>query len=130
MKKILLDTNAYSALFKGDDNVLNAVGRADLVYLSVVVLGELYAGFSGGARESENKKRLDAFLSRPTVRVLQVSKETAEIFGSIKHQLKSAGTPIPLNDLWIAAQAIENGASLISFDRHFTQVAGIRLWES
>ena len=130
MKKVLLDTNAYSALLKGDGNILDAIGSADIVYVSVIVLGELYAGFCGGIQESKNRKRLNDFLSRPTVRILQVSKETAEIFGTIKQQLKSAGTPIPLNDVWIAAHALENGAGLISYDRHFQKVPGIRLWNS
>ena len=128
MKKVILDTNAYSALFQGDEKVLDAIGSADVVFVSVIVLGELFAGFCGGSQESANRKRLNKFLSKPTVRILQVSKETAEIFGTVKHQLKSAGTPIPLNDVWIAAHALENGASLITLDRHFNKVPGIRLF--
>ena len=108
MKKVLLDTNAYSALLKGDEIVLKAIGEADILFISVVMLGELYAGFSGGTRESDNKKQLNSFLLKSTVRILSVSKETAEIFGAIKHQLKSAGTPVPINDVWIAAHAMES----------------------
>ncbi len=129
MKKVLLDTNGYSALFKGEEKILETIGSADIVFISVIVLGELYGGFRGGSKESENRKRVNAFLSRPTVRILQVTKETAEIFGTIKYQLKSAGTPIPLNDVWIAAQAIESGAILVTYDSHFSKVPGIRLWE-
>ena len=130
MKKILLDTNAYSALLKGDEMVLNTIGGADMVFLSVIVLGELYAGFCGGIKEIENRKRLNDFLSKSTVRILLVSKETAEIFGSVKQQLKAAGTPIPINDLWIAAHAMENGARLISYDRHFKHIPGVLLWSN
>jgi tRNA(fMet)-specific endonuclease VapC len=128
MKKILLDTNAYSALLKGDAKVLAAVGEADIVFVSVIVLGELYAGFCGGVKEAENKKLLNGFLSKSTVRIMAVSKETAEIFGVIKQQLKVAGTPIPINDVWIAAHAMENGARLISYDQHFMQIPGVLLW--
>ncbi len=129
MKKVLLDTNAYCALLKGDEVVLNAIGEADIVFISVIVMGELYAGFCGGVKEPENKKWLNDFLSKPTVSILSVSKETAEIFGVVKQQLKSAGTPIPINDVWIAAHAIENGAKLISYDQHFKQVSGILHWQ-
>lgn len=128
MKKILLDTNAYSALLKGDAKVLAAVGEADIVFVSVIVLGELYAGFCGGVKEVENKKRLNDFLSKSTVRIMPVSKETAEIFGVIKQQLKVAGTPIPINDIWIAAHAMENDARLISYGQHFIQIQGVLLW--
>jgi len=129
MKKIILDTNAYSALLKGDEVVLDAIGSADMVFISAIVLGELYAGFCGGVKEKENIKRLNDFLSRSTVRILSVSKETAEIFGTIKQQLKVSVTPIPINDVWIAAHAIENGARLISYDRHFKQISGVLLWK-
>lgn len=130
MKKVLLDTNAYSALLQGDEDVLNAIGEADIVFVSVVVLGELYAGFAGGVRESANRKQLNSFLTKSTVRILSVSKETAEIFGTVKYQLKTAGTPVPINDVWIAAHAMENGARLITYDRHFKQIAGVLLWET
>lgn len=128
MKKVLLDTNAYSALLKGDEIVLKAIGEADILFISVVMLGELYAGFSGGTRESDNKKQLNSFLLKSTVRILSVSKETAEIFGAIKHQLKSAGTPVPINDVWIAAHAMESGSRLITYDQHFKQIPGVLRW--
>ena len=128
MKKILLDTNAYSALLKGDGKILDAIGEADIVFVSVIVLGELYAGFCGGVKEAENKRTLNDFLSKPTVRILSVSKETAEIFGVVKQQMKSAGTPVPINDIWIAAHAIENGSRVVSYDRHFKQIPGVLYW--
>ncbi|MFA7174914.1 MAG: type II toxin-antitoxin system VapC family toxin [Kiritimatiellia bacterium] len=128
MKKVLLDTNAYSALLKGDEIILNAIGEADIVFVSVVMLGELYAGFCGGTREADNRKLLNSFLLKSTVRILSVSKETAEIFGTIKHQLKSTGTPVPINDVWIAAHAMESGSRLITYDQHFKQIPGVLLW--
>lgn len=128
MKKILLDTNAYSRLLSGDKGVLDALGRADTVFMSVFVLGELYAGFRGGQRETENRTRLEDFLRRGTVRFLPATRETAEIFGVIKHRLTTAGTPIPINDVWVAAHATESGSHLVTFDSHFTHVPGLLLW--
>lgn len=98
--------------------------------MSGVALKRSLIPFCGGAKESENKKRLNDFLSKPTVSILPVSKETAKIFGIVKQQLKSADTPIPLNDVWIAAHALENGGRLISYDKHFKQVAGVLLWQN
>lgn len=58
-----------------------------------------------------------------------VTKETADVFGQVKDALKRAGAPIPMNDVWIAAQAIETGSVLITYDRHFSKVPGLRLWD-
>jgi tRNA(fMet)-specific endonuclease VapC len=128
MKKVLLDTNAYTSLLAGDEKVLDALAGADRVFMSTVVLGELFAGFGGGSRERDNRRRLDDFLRRPPVRSLDVTRGTAEVFGEIKNQLRRAGTPIPMNDVWIAAHAVENGAWLVTHDRHFLEVGGLLLW--
>jgi len=129
MKKLLLDTNAYSRLLCGDLDVLEALGRATTVYMSIFVMGELYAGFKGGSRESENRSQLQEFLRRPTVRILMATQETAEIFGTIKHQLSKAGSPVPINDVWIAAHATESGSHIVTYDTHFGKIAGILLWQ-
>lgn len=126
--KILLDTNAYTRLLLGEAAVLDVLGQADAVFLSIFVLGELYAGFRGGAREKENASTLEDFLRRPTVRILPASRETASIFGEIKHRLRQAGTPIPVNDVWIAAHVMETGSRLVTFDGHFSVVPGLLLW--
>ena len=91
--------------------------------MSIIVLGELFAGFRGGTRMKENRARLAGFLAKPTVRTLELSTETAEVYGQIKDALKKAGTPIPINDVWLSAQAIETGSVLITFDNHFGNVA-------
>ena len=128
--KVLLDTNALSALWSGDERILDALGQAECVFMSIIVLGELFAGFRGGTRMKENRARLAGFLAKPTVRTLELSTETAEVYGQIKNALKRAGTPIPINDIWLSAQAIETGSVLITFDNHFGNVSGIRLWDS
>ncbi len=129
MKKILLDTSAYSRLRQGSEEVLDVLSHADLVHMSVFVLGELYAGFKGGSKEAANRELFERFLKRPTVRVLAATKETAEVFAEIKNTLKRAGTPLPLNDVWIAAHAVETGSVVVTFDSHFRQIPGLRLWE-
>lgn len=129
MKKVLLDTNAYAALLRGDEKVLLAIGKAEAVYLSAIVLGELFAGFRGGNSFAENRKLLERFLDRPHVALLSAGLETADVFGSVKQQLKEQGTPIPINDVWIAAHAMETGSVLVTYDRHFDQVAGLRVWD-
>ena len=129
IRKYLLDTNAYSAYLSGDKTVLAALSGSEVVFMSVVVLGELYAGFAGGSREKNNKEILESFLSKPRVRVLPVSQATAAVFGVVKAALKKAGTPIPINDVWISAHAIENGAKVITYDSHFRQVPGLMLWD-
>ena len=128
MNRILLDTNAYTAFLTGDKRVLNALTEAETAFLSAIVIGELYAGFCGGNRLKENKALLARFLQKSNVRVLDVTAETGEVFGQIKNALQKAGTPIPLNDVWLAAQAMETGSVLVSFDAHFDQVSGLRRW--
>ena len=129
MKKILLDTNAYTALLKGNESVLDALAQAKTVFMSVFVLGELYAGFKGGSKETKNRKQLDDFLRRPSVRILTATQETSDIFGTIKNRLRSAGKPIPINDVWIAAHATESGSHIVTFDSHFNAVSGLLLWQ-
>ena len=87
MKKILLDTNAYTSYLAGDHEVLDALAQSETVYLSIFVLGELYAGFKGGRKELENLKILRLFIQKPSVSILEASNETAEIFGKLKNDL-------------------------------------------
>ena len=129
MKKIILDTNAYTHLLAGERDVLDALGEAETVFMSIFVLGELYAGFFGGTKEKENKSILRQFLEKPTVKILNATAETAEIFGMIKNTLKKQGTPLPINDVWIAAHGVETGSTLLTFDSHLKSVPGLRLWD-
>lgn len=129
MRKILLDTNAYIGYLREDEQVLAYLGQAEFVYMSVFVMGELYSGFRAGKREKENKQILERFLMKSTVSVLEASKETAEIFGLIKDSLKKSGHPIPVNDVWIGAHALETGSVLLTYNRHFAVIPGLRLWD-
>ncbi len=129
MNKILLDTNAFTRFLAGDENVLSYLGRADKVFMSVFVLGELFAGFKAGGKERKNKQILERFLQKSTVIVLEASKETAEMFGLIKDALRKSGNPIPVNDIWIAAHTLEAGSVLITYDSHFLSIPGLRIWD-
>ena len=129
MKSIILDTNAYTRLLTGEEDVLEVIGTAETVYMSIFVLGELYAGFAGGTKERGNKDTLNRFLRKPSVKILNATSETAEVFGMVKQDLKKAGTPLPINDVWIAAHALETGSTLVTYDGHFKKIAGIRQWD-
>jgi tRNA(fMet)-specific endonuclease VapC len=128
MKKILLDTNAYVRFLRGDEKVMAYLAQADSVYMSVFVLGELYAGFRAGGKERENRQILERFLLKSTVTTLEATIETADVFGLIMASLRKFGKPIPINDVWIAAHGLETGSILVTYDDHFAVIPGLRLW--
>jgi tRNA(fMet)-specific endonuclease VapC len=70
---------------------------------------------------------LDAFLDKPSVRILDATRETAEVFGTLRDSMKKAGTPLPTNDLWIAAHTFETGSVLVTFDEHFERIPNLRV---
>lgn len=123
--KVLLDTNAYSRLMRGDPDVSNLVRRSERVLMSVVVVGELLFGFRYGQRFAENRALLEDFLAEPFTDRLELGFETAERFGTIAGALRRKGRPIPTNDIWIAAHVMEAGAELLSYDKHFEVVEGL-----
>jgi tRNA(fMet)-specific endonuclease VapC len=128
MSTVLLDTNGYTSYLGGDHAVLDMLAEADVIYLSIFVLGELYTGFKGGNREQENLAILRRFVDKPGVSVVNAGRETADFFALIKTSLKKAGTPIPINDVWIGAHALETGSIIITYDKHFSLIPGLRLW--
>ncbi|MBI2821963.1 MAG: type II toxin-antitoxin system VapC family toxin [Acidobacteria bacterium] len=123
--RILLDTNAYAALMRGHEGIASRVRRAEQVVLSAIVVGELMFGFRSGARCKKNIEEMEAFLDNPYVVFASVSLTTADRFGRIAASLRRKGRPIPTNDIWIAAHALETGADMISFDRHFDAIEGL-----
>ncbi|HAS52603.1 MAG: twitching motility protein PilT [Nitrospirae bacterium GWC2_57_13] len=123
--RVMLDTSAYSAYLRGSEEVKQAIREADEIYLNPVVLGELYAGFAHGSREKKNRERLRDFLSSPRVQVAVIDEESAERYTAIIAYLWSKGTPIPTNDLWIAATAMQYGLKLITTDSHYRNVPQI-----
>ena len=123
--KVCLDTNAYSRLMRGHVPLKDLLESVDEILVPATVLGELHAGFELGSRRQSNRAQLDAFLGQPGVRHLIVDDGVAERYGSLVSQLSRAGTPIPTNDIWIAAAAMECGARLVSYDSHFASIPGL-----
>ena len=119
---VLLDTSAYSALQRGHQPVLDVLRRSEIVAVSAVVLGELYSGFRAGNRWAENTAQLAQFQSKPSVRVLNVTEETALRYAEVDVYLRKKGRPIPRNDVWIAAVALEHGLQLLTLDAHFREI--------
>ncbi len=125
MSRILLDTSAYSALLRGDARTLRAVQEADEIAVNPIVLGELKAGFLGGRHRRKNEEELASFLASPRVRVLALDEETSDRYAEIVSSLRSAGAPIPTNDIWIAATAMQHGLRVVTADLHFRRVPQI-----
>jgi len=123
--RLCLDTSAYSQFKRGDPQVVDLIDRAEWIGVPVVVLGELAVGFRQGARRHENQSALDEFLANPVVEVLSVDEDMAGIYGDIVLDLKKAGTPLPANDIWIAAVAARHGATVLTYDQHFRSIARV-----
>ena len=125
--RVLFDTSAYSAFLAGHREIGALVEAADEIYLNPVVLGELHAGFLRGSRRRRNLDLLNRFLASPRVESLDITSATSERYALIVDALRSAGTPIPANDVWIASTAMEHGLRVITTDQHFQQVPGLLL---
>lgn len=123
--KICIDTNIYSAFKKGDEQITQLLETCDELFIPTIVLGELYAGFYLGSRLKRNLEELATFLNMPGVMIINMDKEIADRYGSLIKILRKQGTPIPTNDVWIAAAALEKGTKLVSFDAHFNNIPGI-----
>jgi len=105
--------------------VVEKISDSDSVLISPVMLGELLYGFRKGAKFDQNLRVLRRFLEHEAVEVAPLGEVTADRYSRIVMQLKTDGSPIPINDVWIAAQAMEHGAELLTSDRHFERVAGL-----
>ncbi len=120
--RVALDTNRLTDLFQGDSELADRLGECDEVWLPLMVLAEIKAGFYGGSQQHRNERLLQSFLSKPTVGIMLPARETAEHYARLFVQLKRAGTPIPDNDLWIAALALEHDLQLVTRDHHFKSI--------
>jgi predicted nucleic acid-binding protein len=123
--RLVLDTSAYSRFRAGDTRVHHFLAAAEVVLLPATVLGELYGAFEFGSRTKENRVTLAEFQSEPFVKVVPTTADVARQYGRVYASLRKAGQPIPANDMWIAAAAIDQGACLLTFDRDFEHVAGL-----
>jgi tRNA(fMet)-specific endonuclease VapC len=123
--RLCLDTSAYAAFKRGDRAVTDRLEAAEEILVPAIVLGELFAGFHQGTRARQNTTELQSFLAAPGVTVAPVDTAVAERYGLIVKHLRQQGTPIPANDLWIAAIAMDSGSRLLARDQHFDRVPGL-----
>lgn len=123
--KVCLDTNAYSTLRRGNERILALLNECDEILVPAATYAELMYGFLRGGRLEENESLLNAFLDEECVSFQPVTESIAERWGYVKAALTQKGTPIPENDIWIAATALETGARIISYDHHFDFVGGL-----
>lgn len=129
MRRITLDTNAYAALHQGILPVRQAIEKAEEVFVPIFVYAELLFGFRKGSRESENTSLFSELMKLPGVSFHYPTDETARIYTDILLGLKRQGTPIPAHDIWIAASAVETGSVIITYDKHFLNIAQVRAWD-
>ncbi|PDW00194.1 type II toxin-antitoxin system VapC family toxin [Candidatus Viridilinea mediisalina] len=122
---VMLDTNAYTAFKLGHADALAIIQRAPSLVLSSIVIGELLAGFAVGSREAQNRTELQQFLASPRVSIRSIDDHTAQYYARVYRSLKHKGKPIPTNDMWIAASALQAGCALFSFDGHFQHIDGL-----
>lgn len=126
MRPVLLDTNAYTDFMVGAAEVVEVVAHADTLLINSIVLGELLGGFAAGKQQARNRAELTRFLGSPRVQLLPITGQTADSYALIYVGLRRKGRPIPSNDLWIAASALDHGAAVLTRDAHFAQIDGLR----
>jgi tRNA(fMet)-specific endonuclease VapC len=117
--RIALDTNRYIDLCRGEPSVIETVELADEVWLPFIVVGELRAGFAVGTQGTRNEAALGRFLLKPGVAILYADSQTTQHYANVYRQLRKQGTPIPTNDMWIAALALQHSLVLFARNAHF-----------
>jgi len=125
MNTILVDTSVYSRAMAGGVEEATVLRGADRILVCPIVLGELLDGFARGKHAARNREVLGQFLAAVRVQVVPITPDTSEFYARIVGALRQAGRPIPTNDIWIAACAMEHGAALATRDRHFALVPGL-----
>ena len=125
MKRLVIDTNVYSAFKMGHSAAVERLSEAEKIFICPTVHGELLAGFKCGSREEKNTLDLEAFLDRPRVSYLNADAATAEYYAEVFRALRVKGMPIPTNDMWIAASAMQHGLAVCTRDAHFQNVDGL-----
>lgn len=121
--KHLLDTNILIALFAGDNRVKDCLADSQVVFVPSIVLGELYYGAINSRLSESNLRKIEKF--EKDALILSIDFRTARIYGKLKNTLKSKGKPIPENDVWIAACALQHNLTLVSRDAHFESINGL-----
>lgn len=125
MSRYCLDTSAYSHFQRGDGRVIEILDRAEWLGVPATTLGELRTGFLLGSRSAENETTLRRFLANPVVEELPADGDVSLYYAEIVVDLRRAGTPVPTNDIWIAATAVRFGALVLTYDGHFRRIGRV-----
>lgn len=128
MSNLCVDTSAYSHFKAGSAQATKLISQSRNIGIPAIVLGELRAGFLMGNRAAKNEQELKSFISNPVVSIMDVDDEAARIYAELVVELKAAGTPIPTNDIWIAALSLRDGASVLTFDKHFELIKRVGVY--
>lgn len=120
MPNFLLDTNAVITIFNNDNHIQAVLTESEVFNISVITIGELNAGAKKSQQRTFNLERLADFIARHSV--LDCNMQTTDIYGNIVNELRLKGKPIPQNDMWIAATAIQYNLMLLTNDAHFDQI--------
>lgn len=130
IRKIIIDTNAYSEFKRGNKDAFEVIRNAETIFMSPIVLGEILSGFILGKKSEQNRKELLEFLSSGRVQQITIDGETSQQFAEIFKELKKIGKPIPTNDIWIAASARQHNLAVLTYDSHFGYISGIKVVSS
>lgn len=125
MNQILIDTNIYAALKANDPVIVDIIRHVDLIGFNPVILGELLGGFANGSKEQQNRNELAQLTSQARIKVFPIEAATAKYYALVYANLRKKGSPVPTNDMWIAATALEHGLMLCTYDKHFAQIDGL-----
>ncbi len=125
MTRYCLDTSAYIRFLRGDAATIDAIDGASWIGFPAIALGELYTGYSLTGNRPRELQRLRDFLAHPVVEIIAADEEVARAYGRFVAELRKAGTPLPSNDVWIAACAARTSSVVLTHDAHFTRIARI-----
>lgn len=125
VRPILLDTNAYTAFKRNVTEAVEIIHNTSFIGLNSIILGELYSGFAMGSKEEINRRELEQFLEISKMNCLAINSDTADHYARVYCGLRKKGNPIPTNDMWIAATALQYNLALFSYDKHFQAVDGL-----
>lgn len=125
MSGAVIDTSAIIAFFRGDDRAASRIAELTRLVVPVAVVAELLAGCIGSTRRGGGLREVHAFLRSSRVDIAPATAATAERWAVIWDGLRRAGRRIPINDVWIAASAMELGLPVVTSDRHFLEVPQI-----
>ncbi|MBD1194306.1 type II toxin-antitoxin system VapC family toxin [Vulcanococcus sp. Clear-D1] len=127
IKSILIDTNAYTAFKRHQNQAVEIIENVDIIAINTIIIGELLGGFALGNKQETNRYELEKFLESSRIKIFPIDEKTSEYYAIIYHQLRKKGKPIPTNDIWIAATAIQHDLILFTYDSDFQHIENLKL---